>query len=373
MSQARPRTKAYVPGQILQPNRPKLKKANWNRALPNLDIPYTGNRQIIAASFLDNQFSPNESLFVPPANNISQSETGRSVLSFASIESVHDGGTSRLAALEHLGVQRIRTANRSLGTQQHTKLLNQPVTVTSLTDAFWAEAETSADKEDFLPLDKLKALINPNTVQGLLESLPFSQHEVKSLIQNIFPPQMSLQHQSPRQRKRVENRPSLYRIFAILVGIDHVKDIQKFIDCGINDSVLPLTITKDKGEPGGIRIRSMGDPYMEHTNLHRCFEKYPQRDIGLFKMYQSLINVPFFLFPGDDSTVLFYELDPSCVLPITEVDELKRGGNGSVKRIKIHNAHHNYGGIKRVRTLTKLSNTLLTKFTHRSIRTITLQ
>ncbi|KAL6924066.1 hypothetical protein FSST1_001340 [Fusarium sambucinum] len=104
-------------------------------------------------------------------------------------------------------------------------------------------------------------------------------------------------------------------------------------------------MAKEKGKLSQIRVRSMGDPGIDHESLQKCFKDYSQRDLGCFKLYQNLINVPFFLFPGDDSAVLFYELDPSCVLPITEVGEPKLGGNGSVKRIAIHHAHHNYDNV----------------------------
>ncbi|OBS18945.1 hypothetical protein FPOA_10669 [Fusarium poae] len=320
--------------------RPRTK---WSPS--DFDIPSTGNRHIGAASYRDNEFSPNDALLTLPTNKKTHSQTVRSAFSFASIESVHDGGTFKHAALER------QLAHDSVMSQRRhpTKRRNQQITIKSLTHAFWAEAELSADGADnkFLPLNKLKSLINPESVQDLLYSMSYSQDEVQSLIQDIFPTHLPLKCHAPKHGKDYEERPSLYRVFAILVGIDRVKDIHKFIQYGINDSVLPLIMAKEKRELADIRLHSMGDPHMDNDKLQRCFEDYSQKDLGLFKMYQNLINIPFFLFPGDDSTVLFYELDPSCVLPIIDVGEPKRGGSGSVKRIEIHHAHHNYDSVGR--------------------------
>ncbi|VTO94282.1 unnamed protein product [Fusarium graminearum] len=314
------------------------------RSLPNLETPATGSRQRLGPFHLDNDFSPNDTLLSPPVNTVYQSETGRSILTFGTIESVHDGGISRLTASQQQLARAYETTDDSVLIQYCMTPQNKPVTVESLSADFWHAAEVPAHRkgDEFLPLDKLKSLINPHTVRELLESLN-PKPQVESLIRGIFPPRLPLEFRSPGQREDYSEHPTLCRIFAILVGVNRVMDIQSFIDHGINDSALPFITATEEEKQSGIQLRSAGDPDMDNSKLSLCFERFSEMDLKFFKMYQRLINVPFFLFPREDSTVYFYELDESCVLPITDVGKPKSGGNGSVKMIKIHPSHHNYG------------------------------
>ncbi|EKJ69263.1 hypothetical protein FPSE_10516 [Fusarium pseudograminearum CS3096] len=306
--------------------------------LPDLNIPSTGNRRRAVPSHLDNQFNSNDALLSPPANIAHQSET----------ECVHDGGASKLSALEQqLPAETCPGTNDELMDQYHIIGQYKPVTVDKLSNAFWKEAETSAvgGKAKFLPLHKLKALINPDSAQELFESLSIPQHHVERLIRDIFTPHRPLEYHTARHGNDFKERPSLRRIFAILVGIGHVAEIQRFIDQGIDDSALPIIMVTEKEKLAGIEFRSMGDPHMDSEKLNQCFAQYSETHLNLFELYQKLINVPFFLFPGQDSTVCFYELERSCVLPIIYAGEPNVSGNGSVKQIAIHHAHHNHGGI----------------------------
>lgn len=307
------------------------------------------SRQVTQPWQGDNEFSVNDNFLSPRANAPIQSEGGRSVLSFASIESVHDRGTSNHAVWEH-------KVDTSVEVDKHREILgNKPVTVDNLTDALWKTAQDSkiGSKENFLTLDKLKTLINPDSVTELLDSMGYAEDDVKHMIRGIFSNHLSVGYSSVQQEKEPQRRPSLYRVFAILVMTKKVESIRQFIRHGINDSVLPLCMdsTPNRGLHASTRMRSMGSPDMDSRKLNECFSAFKDTDFHLFCIFQKAVSVPFFRFPEHDSAVFFYDLDPGCVLPIIDVGEPKSGGYGSVQRIRFHPAHHNYGGVEKVRTL----------------------
>ncbi|EWY80749.1 CMGC/DYRK protein kinase [Fusarium oxysporum NRRL 32931] len=156
------------------------------------------------------------------------------------------------------------------------------------------------------------------------------------------------QDQHTTQKKEHHDRSGFSRIFAILVITDRAKEIEKFIENGVGDSALPLIEIKEAAQHsrGHVHMHSMGRPDIDKRKLIECFSAFKNTDSMHFLMYQDMINIPFFSFPGDNSTVLFYELHPSCILPITYIGTPKHGGNGSVKKIVLHTAHHNYKAAK---------------------------
>lgn len=260
-----------------------------------------------------------------------RSESGRSYMSFASIRSVHDRGIERRAAF---------VSSRPRGLFERPSILgNTPVTLKSLTSAIWSRFEHSRGSvgKRFLPLDALDALINPITINELLESENIFPGDVATILQGIFGDPACPETQNRQQR------PDLQRVFTILILIKQVKAIQKFISNGIDDSILPLSSKSgDSPSPGPVLVLCSDDMVdVDDAKLQDCFADFEPNDLTLFLEYQKRIHVPFFQFPRKQLEVSFYDLEEDCILPFTEVGELKEGGCGSVKQIRIHPAHHN--------------------------------
>ncbi|KAF5666822.1 CMGC DYRK kinase [Fusarium circinatum] len=273
------------------------------------------------------------------SNQASQSSIERPDLCFASIDTVHDGGIVLHSAWERKQAQTSPSDHLTVTQTLHKLLEHKPITSRTLADALFDNAERAGGRA-YLPLDKLKALINSVSVRDLLTSLDLSPSTVETVVKDMF------SHNLTSEAHR--DRSGFSRIFAILVIINHAKEIEKFILNGVSDSFLPLTRIKEqtKNFRGDVHIHSAGRPDIDNRNLIACFSAFNSTDLTRFLIHQDMINIPFFSFPGDNSTVCFYDLPPGCVLPITPIGIPKRGGNGSVKKIELHAAHHNYSGAR---------------------------
>ncbi|KAM5365677.1 hypothetical protein ACJA88_012413 [Fusarium oxysporum] len=280
-------------------------------------------------------------------NETSRSWTGRSDLCFASIDTVHDGGIALHSAWERNQAQPSPSDDLTIAQRLHKLLDNNQITSSTLSEALHSNAERAGGRL-YLPLDKLKALINSVSVREVLTSLNLSDIAVKTVVQGMFSCDLSSEDQHTTQKKEHQNRSGFSRIFAILVLTDRAKEIGKFIENGVGDSALPLIEIKEAAQnsKGHVHMHSMGRPDIDKRKLIECFSAFKNTDSMRFLMYQDMINIPFFSFPGDNSTVFFYDLHPSCILPITYIGTPKHGGNGSVKKIVLHTAHHNYKGAK---------------------------
>ncbi|CVL00298.1 uncharacterized protein FPRN_08550 [Fusarium proliferatum] len=340
-------------------------------------------------SFLDNEWKSNDTFLSPPAQQPSRSESDRSVLSFASMQSVHDRGKEIRVGLEerldHPGSLAMATA---MANKHRDFLRDQTVTAETLSSAIRKHSPRSQlhPKDRFLPYDVLEALINPTSTTELLNSMKFRKGEVKALVNGIFGGDLLSEQESPHgivalkslefrkgqvktlltgifgndlpskqesaQRGNQCRRDAISRrILALLILTDKVTEVKRFIQQGINDSVLPLLLpTADEIKVRGLnaehRVISLASPSMNHK-LHECFSRFTDNQLDHFCTNQKLLSAPFFSFPENNSKVCYYDLDfldSDCVLPIMAVGEPIRGGNGSVQRIEIHHAHHNYRG-----------------------------
>ncbi|PCD44661.1 hypothetical protein AU210_000118 [Fusarium oxysporum f. sp. radicis-cucumerinum] len=281
------------------------------------------------------------------SDETSQSWTGRSDLCFASIDTVHDGGIALHSAWERNQAQPSPSDDLTVTQRLHKLLDNNPITSSTLSEALHSNAERAGGRL-YLPLDKLKALINSVSVRELLTSLNLSDIAVKTVVQGMFSCDLYSEDQHTTQKKEHQDRSGFSRIFAILVLTDRAKEIGKFIENGVSDFALPLIEIKEEAQHsrGHVHMHSLGRPDINNRKLIECFSTFKKTDSMRFFMYQDMINIPFFSFPGDNSTVFFYDLHPSCILPITSIGIPKHGGNGSVKKIELHTAHHNYKGAK---------------------------
>ncbi|KZL72861.1 protein kinase-like (PK-like) protein [Colletotrichum tofieldiae] len=127
-------------------------------------------------------------------------------------------------------------------------------------------------------------------------------------------------------------------MFAILATIDKVDEIRDFIDGGFTDENLPLLpYTKDEYPlcPEGL---SPGE--LDCWTLGRNWDRKQWRT---FLDYQRKMRSPFFELRQRRKGLPHYDLDQDTVLPFIEdhgTMETIHGGFSMVRRIKIHEAHH---------------------------------
>ncbi|VUC27443.1 unnamed protein product [Clonostachys rosea] len=203
-------------------------------------------------------------------------------------------------------------------------------------DAIYQPADSSLKK--FLPLDKLHALINPHSVESLLEGEGFAHDDAVRMTLTI------LGGTGPKTPE--SKSPGLRRIFVVLVMIDRIKAIEKFIRHEIDDAVLPIKIRAIAchGRQPGLKYipQCETSSRFDNSKIEDCLWGFNKKDLGHFDMYQQEIDAPFFRFPGDDGHFCFYDLDSECVLHFINMVPGEAGGNGKVSKVQIHPAHHNY-------------------------------
>lgn len=332
----------------------------WTRSRPKLSISHDANRnpRLLAPSFFDNQTPlPDGEHLSPPVGVSPRSESGGSLLSFTSIPTVDDRGLTNYAAWESSHPQEC-TSRACQVSRDHRELMGStPVTACSLRDAMCSYVEEGRDK--FLPLNILKSLVNPTSVDELLKSENFSPEDREEIVQAIFGDckVSDCDHLGEKPHEQAKLR----RIFAILVLAKQVKNITTFIRNGLTDSVLPLSIAKKPRvnqtptSGGQSPIFSASPASTEITKVEGCFAKFNSGDQQAFCLWQKMVHVPFFTFAGEESHISFYDLDASCALPFIEQEEPIHGGFGSVRKIHIHQAHHNLCDIGSVSVFTSLN------------------
>ncbi|KAK7974509.1 hypothetical protein PG989_016357 [Apiospora arundinis] len=179
----------------------------------------------------------------------------------------------------------------------------------------------------FIPVDKIEALICPRNVhQELASSTILASAAIDNCVSDICGP-----HNSRKNRRK---------IFAILALIEREVEITSFIEADICDADLPLDLQYDPH----------GSPSTQSLALNRtgCEPRFigdwKSSTKELFDRYQWIVNSPC-LSVGRDQKILHHDLVPQAILPFIEggrPQESRIGGFGSVSRVQIHPAHHNF-------------------------------
>ncbi|KAM6536462.1 hypothetical protein FALCPG4_002466 [Fusarium falciforme] len=218
--------------------------------------------------------------------------------------------------------------------------------VDSIKNKICSSLELSAfDSKDYLPLDRLREILSPSTVRQILlqhfDDSKVSEYECEVLGTQC---QGGVALSPPRRR----------RIFAILVSINQVKRLAKFIEEGVDDSQLPLQFARIKQKPGARRVSYMPHPPEETCDEQDCpchnphrpdelilkeFDVWPSHTAQDFTLWQPIIHVPFFKFPGDK--IYFYDIHQDSTLPFDQYDLQETGGYGSVRKVTIQPSHFN--------------------------------
>ncbi|KAI0142503.1 kinase-like protein [Hypoxylon sp. NC0597] len=179
----------------------------------------------------------------------------------------------------------------------------------------------------FLPLDRLLHLLRKPIIKRTFEEI-FHGDEV-SVDQMVN----EIGHEKSEHSRLI--------ILATLIYTDGIELLKSFIGNEIHDTDLPLRRCPSQMPGMTVLFHKKDDaensPTMNYCPSDRNGSRY--FDLFCFGQYQYLI--PFFdMSPGP---VRFYKFDdPNIRLPFTEWYEPKVGGYGTVRRVKIHPAHHNY-------------------------------
>lgn len=192
------------------------------------------------------------------------------------------------------------------------------------------------ESKGFLPLDKLNELVIEDSVSDALRECMshLSQDDAQSYAKMICP---------RSQRNHME--PSFRRIFAILAMVQQPQEVFAFLENNITDNDLPLV--KVQGEKKGrYELRRKFQP---HRPLE-CLHKWSPFMIDSFEGCQWMMMSPFFSWENKRA-VRTYFLADQTILPFIEDssrdvdmedDEDFQGGHGSIFKVKIHPAHHNF-------------------------------
>ncbi|RSL99221.1 hypothetical protein CEP52_009892 [Fusarium oligoseptatum] len=193
-------------------------------------------------------------------------------------------------------------------------------------------AKSAFDGRRYLPLDQLCKILSPSVVRQFLlryfEESKVSEYEIE-----VLGSQDGDTPVPPRRR----------RIFAILVMAKQVNRLAKFIEDNVDDTALPLhfdQVEKPKRESqvsytlhrqdevcqqGG---HDRHNENQQDQHMTKEFDMWPCDVAQDFMLWQPIIHVPFFKFPGDK--IYFYDLRQDSVLPFGEYDQQETGGYGSV-------------------------------------------
>ncbi|KAK4159556.1 hypothetical protein QBC43DRAFT_327074 [Cladorrhinum sp. PSN259] len=177
----------------------------------------------------------------------------------------------------------------------------------------------------FIPANALSILVTATTVKNEL----LSSH--LKIIENL----------DDFSRRVAE---SAKKTFAVLAIIDRVADISVFMVAGIRDRDLPLRIDALRS----LRSNSKETPGIrDHSGLETAqdLSHWSLATFDLFFNTQWQLLTPYFT--GVHSKVYHYKLDENDILPFVadsskKQTEVIEGGFGTVKRVRIHEAHHGW-------------------------------
>lgn len=195
------------------------------------------------------------------------------------------------------------------------------------------------DGQEFLPHDKLGKIINDSVVRSLLLDLTSDDPNMED---------------ADSLTNKIIGEPSRRKIFAVLVIMGKIRFIQDFIKGNITDDDLPLKVKRITSE-----TEFCEELYKTHANLpdDPDREEHPEPLKSLtswsftmkedFELRQRVVCAPLFELPGEKTH--FYNLRDRPTLPLLELSEPQSGGYGTVRKVRIHNAHYgtkDYGKVR---------------------------
>ncbi|KAK8079698.1 Cyclin-dependent kinase-like 4 [Apiospora hydei] len=158
----------------------------------------------------------------------------------------------------------------------------------------------------YLPIDAFESLFCMETIKSpMMERDPTTKpSELRYTVEDIYQVDPDGVVSSRR------------RILGIVTMMKQLHYIEKFIEKGIWDDSLPVTLLPEDATDWDLN------------------------DIILFNNYQQYFFVPFFDF--ESNTLLSYNFRDDTAMPWQECENHKSGGGGTIHRIRVHPSHHNY-------------------------------
>ncbi|KAF5505070.1 putative cyclin-dependent kinase 8 [Colletotrichum siamense] len=210
---------------------------------------------------------------------------------------------------------------------------------------FEASCENSQDRQEFLPKSQLDRLIHPNSVRlELKRQLPdLTEDTIRSYANRICHGRAETIEESTTE----DLVKSYQKVFAVLVLVNKVNTIERFLEEGLCDADLPLQrySRKKDADRRKLELRRKKQPGRRLD----CFKSWKQVTIRHFEQYQWAVVPPFFT-KGKRKNVQHYVLEPSTVLPFIFTDNASgdhQGGYSRVYEADIHPDHHNFNGSQR--------------------------
>ncbi|KAK9424292.1 hypothetical protein SUNI508_13745 [Seiridium unicorne] len=192
---------------------------------------------------------------------------------------------------------------------------------------------SSSSDDTFIPQDKLFTIL--------------SDYNIIYLLKDIFSNESSNQiRERAAQICSGDHCDSRRMILAILILIGKTEYIDDFIRHGICDVNLPLKDlrkydTEDRSFPRKKPFHRRQDK--PSADPLTSFAHWQPKEMQDFFKYQYEVLAPFFKIGGD--RVCFYRIYEKMQLPFLEYHHGQGGGHGTVWKVKIHPAHHDFEGI----------------------------
>ncbi|KAM5341702.1 hypothetical protein ACJ41O_014733 [Fusarium nematophilum] len=176
------------------------------------------------------------------------------------------------------------------------------------------------DKKQYLPIDAFERIFTIDSILSVIRarSPTASSAELLKKVTRI------IGEKADKSRRR---------IFGILVYMEELDYLDRFIEQGICDEDLPLR----HSEPS---MKCFTTRTCEEENS-TLFQRWDRNHIQLFYVYQEMFLVPFFDF--QHQRLPYYLLDPCIRLPWQALGDKTSGGFSIVRKLQIHPGHHNMG------------------------------
>ncbi|KAI0095670.1 kinase-like domain-containing protein [Nemania sp. FL0031] len=190
----------------------------------------------------------------------------------------------------------------------------------------------------YLPDGELSRLVCKEAVEEVLRGFtpstrPLANMDIAAEAQEICRDTENYPSTSNGHEKEIETqlKPRSYRkVFAVLLLIERVCKIRRFVKEAVCDADLPLVV-----DTGSFSLRRKGRLDVPL----RCFKGWTQSALTQFEERQWIVLAPHFSWRR--SPVIHHDFCNGIILPFTSWTKLKRAsGMGQVFKVEIHADHH---------------------------------
>lgn len=183
----------------------------------------------------------------------------------------------------------------------------------------------SASKESgkFLPVSSLKDIL---TTSRIIETVCETfEDQVSKILESM------LHRDSARQS---------IKIYAMLILIGKLREMEKFVDGQITDKDLPIPLMIQ--EPADASVQDLhGDKVSNMRGSLSFLQDWDYTEIDLFDSYQWYFLSPHFSQHSDEN-ILHYSLQDKITLPWTGMSNRIEAGFSVVHKVKIHPSNHDF-------------------------------